>query len=174
VIQSDAAGIDRGQSELPVDVPDVDVVGFASPPPLSPEPPDFESDVVLSRDPPSRDDPRSREPEPLSPEEPPSREDPPSREPEPDSPEPEPPSREDPPSREPEPESEREPPSLEPEPESPEPEPESDLAAALVRDAVLRSFFAQPLPLNTIAGGAKPLRNVASAPHAGQKFGADS
>jgi hypothetical protein len=33
--------------------------------------------------------------------------------------------------------------------------------------AVDRSFFAQPVPLNTIAGGANALRNVSFAPQTG-------
>jgi hypothetical protein len=37
--------------------------------------------------------------------------------------------------------------------------------------AARRSFFAQPDPLNTIAGGANDLRMVSSAPHDGQNFG---
>lgn len=37
-----------------------------------------------------------------------------------------------------------------------------------------RSFFAQPLPLNTIAGGANALRIEPSEPHSGQKFGPGS
>ena len=45
---------------------------------------------------------------------------------------------------------------------------------AFVRAAELRSFFAQPEPLNTIAGGAKPLRSVPSAPHSGQNVGMGS
>ncbi len=46
--------------------------------------------------------------------------------------------------------------------------------AAFVRALELRSFFAQPEPLNTIAGGANPLRIVPSAPHSGQKRGPSS
>ena len=37
-----------------------------------------------------------------------------------------------------------------------------------------RSFFAQPEPLNTIAGGAKPFLSVPSAPHSGQNGGTGS
>jgi hypothetical protein len=37
-----------------------------------------------------------------------------------------------------------------------------------------RSFFAHPEPLNTIAGGAKPLRSDPSAPHSGQNRGTGS
>jgi hypothetical protein len=36
---------------------------------------------------------------------------------------------------------------------------------------VERSFFAQPEPLKCTAGGAKALRSVPSAPHAGQNLG---
>jgi hypothetical protein len=50
----------------------------------------------------------------------------------------------------------------------------SALAAAFVRNPDARSFFAQPEPLKTIAGGAKPLRIVPSAPHSGQKCGPGS
>lgn len=38
-------------------------------------------------------------------------------------------------------------------------------------DEVLRSFFAQPVPLKWIVGVAKPLTIVPSAPHSGQKRG---
>jgi hypothetical protein len=38
-------------------------------------------------------------------------------------------------------------------------------------EAGRRSFFAQPEPLKTMAGGAKVLRSVPSAPHSGQKVG---
>jgi hypothetical protein len=37
-----------------------------------------------------------------------------------------------------------------------------------------RSFFAQPLPLKTMAGGANPFFRVPSAPHSGQNAGAGS
>ncbi len=40
-------------------------------------------------------------------------------------------------------------------------------------DAERRSFFAQPLPLNTIVGGAKALR-IGPEPHSGQASGAGS
>jgi len=45
-----------------------------------------------------------------------------------------------------------------------------DFAVLLVR----RSRFAQPLPLNTIVGGANALRIEPSAPHSGQKWGPGS
>jgi hypothetical protein len=60
-------------------------------------------------------------------------------------------------------------------PESPDEVPafagESSFFAEDGFDEVDRSFFAQPEPLNTIAGGAKALVIVPSAPHSGQNFG---
>jgi hypothetical protein len=70
---------------------------------------------------------------------------------------------------------EREPvsaPSLEPEPE-PEPEPalpSADAAGVEERAVVLRSFFAQPLPLKWIVGAVNALRTGA-APQIGQLDG---
>ncbi len=63
-------------------------------------------------------------------------------------------------------------------PESPSREPPDAVPSPLDDDLALaldlRSFFAQPLPLNTIVGGAKALRIDPSVPHSGQKFGPGS
>ena len=56
----------------------------------------------------------------------------------------------------------------------PLPSPESVVdapALALLPEALDRSFFAQPEPLNRTAGWAIALRSVPSLPHAGQNFG---
>jgi hypothetical protein len=47
----------------------------------------------------------------------------------------------------------------------------SSFRAAAGFDVLDRSFFAQPEPLNTIAGGANAFVIVPSAPHSGQNFG---
>jgi hypothetical protein len=65
--------------------------------------------------------------------------------------------------------------ALEPSPAALSPPPEDPVAGLLLADAAdRRSFFAHPLPLNTIVGGAKALRMEPSEPHSGQKFGPGS
>ena|SRR5690349_8299979 len=53
----------------------------------------------------------------------------------------------------------------------PSPDPFDPAPALLV---AARSFLAQPLPLNTIAGAAKAFLRVPSAPHSGQNCGTGS